>query len=346
MRGMDRISLLHDCLIHRILSFLETKESVRTTVLSKQWIHIWKSVPRLDLHSSDFPQKKVFENFVKAVLLSRSEQLNSFSLTINWHNKSLHMLSEWISHAFSLKPTVVSIARKQPCVSVIKHLDPCSLTCSTTSSLSLHALKPSVVNLAHLKSLNLKWISLEDEFLKTIMLGCPVLQELFLQECFFEQLHERIRSSTLKKLTIKNCAIHGNNRVRISIPSLVCLSCDFRLGDVSFENLESLERADVTLWFVKGGEYCNAKMVMLLNSLSNAKHLRFTGYGVQDMLEKEATLRLFPIFRKLKSLELGSFRILVDCFPIYLFLKGAPNLEKLILKDIYPQSLNDIKVKH
>nr|POE81946.1 isoform 2 of putative fbd-associated f-box protein [Quercus suber] len=45
----DRISDLQDCLLCHILSFLPTKDSIATGILSNGWKLLWTLVPKLDL---------------------------------------------------------------------------------------------------------------------------------------------------------------------------------------------------------------------------------------------------------------------------------------------------------
>ncbi|OMO49348.1 hypothetical protein COLO4_38579 [Corchorus olitorius] len=55
----DRISSLSDEIIHKIMSFMNTKYAVQTCVLSKRWESLWKSLPYLDFNCMTFPFKGV-----------------------------------------------------------------------------------------------------------------------------------------------------------------------------------------------------------------------------------------------------------------------------------------------
>ncbi|CAN6270104.1 unnamed protein product [Urochloa humidicola] len=54
--GRDRLSALPDELLHRVLSFLPSQEVVQTTVLSKRWTDLWRSVPCIDPQLLSFPK--------------------------------------------------------------------------------------------------------------------------------------------------------------------------------------------------------------------------------------------------------------------------------------------------
>ncbi|MED6173461.1 hypothetical protein PIB30_059703 [Stylosanthes scabra] len=69
--GQDRLGDLPDCLIHHILSFMETKDAIRTCVLSKRWRYIWTSVPCLNFSSKSFNRLVDFKKFVLWVLSHR-----------------------------------------------------------------------------------------------------------------------------------------------------------------------------------------------------------------------------------------------------------------------------------
>ncbi|KAF9592096.1 hypothetical protein IFM89_011934 [Coptis chinensis] len=79
--SVDRISDLPDPMIHHIFSFLDMREVVQTSILSKRWTHLWKSTPNLDFYLSQYNisggtsmecwKTKKFINLVNQVLVFR-----------------------------------------------------------------------------------------------------------------------------------------------------------------------------------------------------------------------------------------------------------------------------------
>ncbi|PNX55736.1 F-box/FBD/LRR-repeat protein [Trifolium pratense] len=76
----DRISSLPDCVLSHILSFLPTKTSVATSILSNRWRHIWKHVSVLDF-SDDFRDESLFEKARRNNKLF--EHFQNFSVFVN-----------------------------------------------------------------------------------------------------------------------------------------------------------------------------------------------------------------------------------------------------------------------
>ncbi|GAU29482.1 hypothetical protein TSUD_65170 [Trifolium subterraneum] len=64
----DRLSDLPECVLLHILSFLNSKHAVQTCVLSPKWKHLWKRIPSLILHSSEFSTAKKLAFFVTKIL--------------------------------------------------------------------------------------------------------------------------------------------------------------------------------------------------------------------------------------------------------------------------------------
>ncbi|KAG6516749.1 F-box/LRR-repeat protein At5g02910-like [Zingiber officinale] len=66
--GEDYLSGLPDSLLHHILSFLPTRDSVRSSLLARRWRRLWESVPAIVFSSVD----KSSANSVDRFLASRS----------------------------------------------------------------------------------------------------------------------------------------------------------------------------------------------------------------------------------------------------------------------------------
>ncbi|KAF9619618.1 hypothetical protein IFM89_007939 [Coptis chinensis] len=110
---MNRISALPMPIIYHILSFLPTKEVVRTCVLSKGWINIWSSVPSFDFNSRLFQSTKTFIKFVDSVLFLRdgSDMQNVSLSLVGWgfDDVDVSWIKEWITYAVRHNVQVLDI---------------------------------------------------------------------------------------------------------------------------------------------------------------------------------------------------------------------------------------------
>ncbi|KAK3227510.1 hypothetical protein Dsin_007372, partial [Dipteronia sinensis] len=84
IRGRDIISRLPDDILVQILSRLETKDAVKTCVLSSRWKNLWTFL--YNLHFDDYDYKlgrsRNFENFVDRVLsLCQCKYIQDFRLS-------------------------------------------------------------------------------------------------------------------------------------------------------------------------------------------------------------------------------------------------------------------------
>ncbi|KAK1661843.1 hypothetical protein QYE76_050002 [Lolium multiflorum] len=135
----DRLSDLPDCLIHTILSFLNSRQVVRTSVLSRRWRHLWRSVPCIDIdftlfrrrhHArcqarnccrTEYGQKKVckkewqpFEKFSDNLLLLHNapslDKLRIHVPDLDFQDKqAIRPCLRWISKGVQCSPTMIDI---------------------------------------------------------------------------------------------------------------------------------------------------------------------------------------------------------------------------------------------
>ncbi|XP_058748803.1 putative F-box/FBD/LRR-repeat protein At1g78840 [Vicia villosa] len=71
----DKFDEMPDCVVLHILSFMETKDAVRTCVLSKRWTNLWTSIPCLNFNSKSFARLADFKKFVMWVLFRRDSSV-------------------------------------------------------------------------------------------------------------------------------------------------------------------------------------------------------------------------------------------------------------------------------
>ncbi|RHN45197.1 putative F-box domain, leucine-rich repeat domain, L domain-containing protein [Medicago truncatula] len=184
----DIISTFPDPILCHILSFLETKQSVATSILSKRWKYLYLSVTTLYFTNTAEQRFTLFDEntlfrfneFVYSVLLSRDPALpiKTFRLEVIYlfnPNGPSSSVFKWIN--FVLQRGVESL-----------HLDVTLsiniLNCRTLVDLKLSRFLVeegfSSVLLPSLKILRLENISFTKlRHFMLIIMGCPIVEDLF-----------------------------------------------------------------------------------------------------------------------------------------------------------------------
>ncbi|MBA0781366.1 hypothetical protein Gotri_002297 [Gossypium trilobum] len=85
--GQDWISVLPDEILHHILSFLTTKQSIQTCILSKRWIDLWKFTPVIDIqmatpYHETTPSERTFIH--NTLTQHQAFKLHKFSLDFSY----------------------------------------------------------------------------------------------------------------------------------------------------------------------------------------------------------------------------------------------------------------------
>ncbi|KAE8010173.1 hypothetical protein FH972_006563 [Carpinus fangiana] len=228
-------------ILRHILSFLPTKDAVRTSVLSKRWKYLWASIPILDFNPTYFgcpivskSQSIPFRDFVEAIKKDqsniRSNRRNNRRLLMNFVERVLCLRESYAIKRFALSFDVLrDAARVKTWISaVVRHnvheLDinlynlkgefslPCVLfTCKTLTSLNLNVPcileLPKTVWFSNLKNLTINSVTFSDDYLThNFFSGLSVLEKLSLTDCSWGALKVvRLYAPKLHSLSIWDC---------------------------------------------------------------------------------------------------------------------------------------------
>ena len=193
----DRLSALPDELLHRVLSFLPAQEVVRTTVLSKRWTDLWRSVPRIDLdffsslRGSREDWAKIWERMEdfanNLLMLHRAPCLDAFRLNAIFEDHDEHRhIDRWVRRAIKDNPLVLELL----------------ITCLTAPG-SYQLPHPGSSPCRRLRRLQLWGTSLDRSFAERLHCWWPDLEDLDLCECCIEFCSSE--SNKLRSLAVYMC---------------------------------------------------------------------------------------------------------------------------------------------
>ncbi|XP_074343887.1 uncharacterized protein LOC141683088 [Apium graveolens] len=229
IEGQDRFSSLSDDLIHKILSYVDTKMAVQTSVLSKRWKPVWKTLPflKLDGYGKYFYGKEArFSKFLDFVFSNRNQESQMLKLELNVKRGiDPESVENYVNHAISLSVHDL-------------HVDLCyNYSLSIFSSMWLKELKLTMRpgslgvfqsgcwNLPMLKTLHLI-CTRNSHILPMSLLTClPALETLRLDHCIFPK---SFCLPTLKVLCLARCDMP---ETVWHLPALISLQMD----DVLFQ---------------------------------------------------------------------------------------------------------------
>ncbi|KAL1810504.1 hypothetical protein ACET3Z_027494 [Daucus carota] len=99
----DRLSRLPDELIHKILSFVDAKQAVETSILSRRWRLIWTTLPFLSFGPYQNSEAKNVGKLIRGVLSKRNHDTHVSDLKFCVYNKgcSEKLFEKFVEYAIS-----------------------------------------------------------------------------------------------------------------------------------------------------------------------------------------------------------------------------------------------------
>ncbi|CAN6248735.1 unnamed protein product [Urochloa humidicola] len=320
----DRLSALPDDLLRQVLSLLPAQMVVQTTVLSRRWTDLWRSVPGIDLDLRHFKrgdkEKWIagwgrMENFTNNLLiLHNAPCLDAFRFRATCANpEPLRHVDRWVRRAIKDNPLVLEL-------SVLGPLPPRAYQFPYLASSPCR----------RLKRLQLRGITLDNSFAGGFHSWWSDLEDLVLEICNIEFCC--IESDKLKNLVVKHCDGPPADVFVVRVPAVtsLCLHIPFDTyrNGVSIDGGNFLMQASVE---VSPNELSPISETILLRSLFNVTNLELKGFQEKAVVNKE--FNDVPVFDNLRTLSLAS------CFStfkaLWRFMQKSPNLEKFILKDFH-----------
>ncbi|KAL0360091.1 UNVERIFIED_CONTAM: F-box/FBD/LRR-repeat protein [Sesamum radiatum] len=278
---LDKLSYLPDSILTHILSFLDTKSAIRTSVLSKRYRLLWTLSPCLDFKLSEFYTRSLdsydgyvfsqvknssvgsFESYVNHVLRRREHSnLTMFRLSLH-KDVGLEFIENCVNYAAQHKVQHLRIrgfVKRKPLT-----LPKLLLTSSSLITLHLHNATsycielPKSVALPNLKVLRLKNFQFSDKnFNGQVFSGCPSLETLVLSKCCIKPGNS-LKILDVNCLNLKNLEIKywrspwkcfDEHMINVNAPRLVSFKFQGHLARVSFkEALPCLDEASIDLCY-------------------------------------------------------------------------------------------------
>ncbi|KAF8739206.1 hypothetical protein HU200_013928 [Digitaria exilis] len=271
----DRLSALPDELLRHVLSFLRSRQAVQTTVLSKRWVDLWRSVPAIDLDVTDFPENNssIYVNWgkmkdfsTKLLMFHSAQFLDAVRLRLGIFDSRNHLRDDvdvWVRCLIKHQPLVLDI--------------------TVSRSFGLRFQIPLVDSpFRRLKTLELYGVFVDHGFKERLNSGCPVLEDLALHRCRNEFV--AIQSDTLKNLVVHGCTCRSELLV-IKAPCLISLSLKFPHGcytnGISLQAGNSLAKASISIYCT---ELSQSGQTILLGGLSDVTSLELYGFSAMVCL--------------------------------------------------------------
>ncbi|KAB2601024.1 F-box/FBD/LRR-repeat protein [Pyrus ussuriensis x Pyrus communis] len=302
---------LPDEILLAIISLLETKDAIGTSILSTLW------------------------NIVEKVLLLRGPpDIKVFELTFLVLGDACRVKA-WISAALRRNPTgTISL--------------PHSLFTNTTLTvcdldIPFPIKVPSTVCFSSLKNFSLRSVVFSDDSAQRLFSGCPVLEELYLENCIWlNNKFVSICSPKLLTLFINESDMilpEGSDGCQFMIYEVSLQSFCYRgelQNEYCFYDSSSSKKAEIHLSYDsnKNLRHAGYRLCKLLRGLTSMERLTFSSYNAFRVVVDNAPelLSRMPLFNNWTTFVLEDAAF-IDDKALWTMLQYFPHLETLIFAE-------------
>ncbi|XP_050217313.1 F-box protein At3g62230-like [Mercurialis annua] len=265
-------SLTHSLLV-LIASYLPFKEAVRTSILSKQWLHVWRETTNIEFNENFFhkPQeadqetliikRNVFIGFVRQFIANYPHKgIQRFALTCSNPQEFLPDMKIFVGFALSRNVTELELDFSNPNWREDGHdhrressvfelpLETYQLLKDSIVSLKLISCRfdaSRVSNFSILKSVSFGWIGISIVSIKSMLVSCPLIESLSLKNCWgIEHFEIALPNLRLKNLVVDKCNLIQDYFL-IEGPKLEFLKYSGRIAQFNMSSSRYLIEADL-----------------------------------------------------------------------------------------------------
>ncbi|CAJ2639929.1 unnamed protein product [Trifolium pratense] len=288
-QNFDMINLLPISLLIIIISLLPFKEAARTSILAKNWMHLWKSTTNVEFNEHHFSRSNEFQrnDFLKFITLwienhHQNSNIEKFSLTLSDPETDCEIVKRCVDFATQHGVKDLALNFSDTDWSDEEYDEPEALFELPTKVYEHKALESiklfscgfvatKLIKLHSLKEVSFGWMELKNEAIKILLCNCKKIESLSIKNCWMSTNFECSGSDlSLKTLIIDSCKFYYP-RLTINAPNLSYFKY---YGNVAYFKIQnSLHMNEVDINF--GLEYQYPKVDEFIHKvITDFKHVK------------------------------------------------------------------------
>ncbi|KAL0888743.1 hypothetical protein Bca101_012726 [Brassica carinata] len=326
VEGVDIISSMPHEILHHILSFIPTRDAIRTSVLSRGWRHVWCNTPCL--HFDNLGIEEMSRNIIQTLSSYKAPRITSCYLRMprGYHKHN----DNWMEFVVS------------------RNVEKLTLSSLETLSVDYDMIPGCTVSWKSLRKLKLGNCNLYGKIIDNILSGSPILETLELFHCRGPQRLDLNKSRSLRRLEIydydgepteiDDYDEHYQGPNEIVAPHIQYLSLCSSYGPFTLVDVSCLAEASIHIYldayelpFNLKAEIFQTAVLEMLAKLQNAERLSFDGTLLQILSLAQLRGVSFPTF-KVQTLTLKTTLARSVIPGITMLLHNSPGLKKLIVE--------------